>query len=153
VNKKSLIQKLHNVVQAKYEEMLAAARETSAGATDPESVAKSKYDTQGLEASYLAAGQGEQVEALAQALRSLAPAAFPPFPENAKITAGALVETETHGEREFYLLAPDAGGTTFEHDGHEITVLTPEAPLRQKMLGLTAGDTLKMPPMSICRVL
>lgn len=151
--KETIIRQLRDVVRAQYERMLDAARETSAGAADPESVAKSKYETQGLEASYLAAGQGEQAEALAEAVSSLAPTAFPPFPQDAEIAPGALVETEADGERSFYLLAPMAGGISCEYEGCEVTILTPEAPLRQKMLGLATGDTLEHPPLRICRVL
>lgn len=153
MDKSTLIERVRDAVREKYEQMLGSARETSAGVVDPESKAEGKYDTRGLEASYLAAGQGEQVEALAEALQSLSPAAFPPFPEGAAIGPGALVEAESGGEKSFFLLAPKAGGMTCEHDGCEVTVLTPVAPLRQKMLGLKAGDLLEQPPMRICRVL
>lgn len=153
VEKPEIINLVREAVKAKYDRMLEAARDTAAGVTDPENKAENKYDTRGLEASYLAAGQGEQVEELAEAVRMLQPAAFPVFEDGAEIAAGALVEGEIAGERLFYLLAPKAGGIVCEHEGFEVTVLTPEAPLRQKLLGLRAGDAVAQPSMKVLRVL
>lgn len=153
MEKSIIIQGLHDAALAIYQRMLEAAQDTSAAATDPESKAEGKYDTRGLEASYLAAGQGEQVAALAEALQSLQPSAFPPFQPDEKIAAGALVETESDGEKAYFLLAPKGGGMSSEHEGYEVTVLTPEAPLRQKLLGLKAGNHIEQPPLKISRIL
>ncbi len=153
MEKSIIIQSLHDAALAIYQRMLEAAKDTSAAATDPESKAEGKYDTRGLEASYLAAGQGEQVAALAEALRSLQPSAFPPFAPDDKIAPGALVETESGGEKSYFLLAPKGGGISSEHEGREVTVLTPDAPLRKKLLSLKAGDRIEQPPLKISRVL
>jgi hypothetical protein len=153
VEKSTIINLVRDAVKAKYDRMLEAARETASGVTDPENKAENKYDTRGLEASYLAAGQGEQVEALAEAVLMFQPSAFPRFEDGAQVAAGALVEGEIGGERLYYLLAPKAGGITCEFDGCEVTVLTPEAPLRQRLLGLKAGESLAQPPMRVLRVL
>ncbi len=148
-----MINLVRDAVKAKHDRMLEAARDTAAGVTDAENKAENKYDTRGLEASYLAAGQGEQVEALREAVLMFQPTAFPVFAEGEEVAAGALVEGDIAGERLFYLLAPRAGGITCEFEGCEVTVLTPEAPLRQKLLGLKAGDTITQPPMKVLRVL
>ena len=108
MEKSTIINLVRDAVKAKYEKMLEAARETAAGVTDPENKAEHKYDTRGLEASYLAAGQGEQAEALAEAVLMLQPTAFPMFGEGEQVAAGALVESEIGGERSFYLLAPNS---------------------------------------------
>ena len=153
MEKSTIINLVRDAVQAKYQRMLEAARETAAGVTDPENKAENKYDTRGLEASYLAAGQGEQVEALAEAVMMLQPSAFPKFDATDEIAAGALVEGEIGNERLFYLMAPKAGGITCQYQGCEVTVLTPDAPLRQKLLGLKAGDAVAQPPLKVLRVL
>ena len=152
VEKSTIINLVRDAVKAQYERMLEAARETASGVTDPENKAEHKYDTRGLEASYLAAGQGEQAEALAEAVLMFQEAAFPKFEEGSEIAAGALVEGQIGGERLFYLLAPKAGGVTCEFEGCEVTVLTPDAPLRQKMLGLKAGDAVDQPPLKVTGV-
>ena len=153
MEKTAVIERIRSVLQAQYEQMLAAAKETSAGATDPENKAEGKYDTRGLEASYLAAGQGEQVAELAAALEMFQPSTFPDFETGAEIASGALVEANFGGELLYFVLSPKAGGLTCDFGGIEVTVLTPEAPLRQKMMGLKAGDSLPQPPMRITRVL
>lgn len=153
MEKSTVINLVRDAVKATHDRMLEAARDTAAGVTDSENKAENKYDTRGLEASYLAAGQGEQVEALREALLMFQPTAFPSFAEDEQISAGALVEGDLKGERLFYLLAPRAGGITCEFEGCEVTVLTPEAPLRQKLLGLKAGDAVVQPPMKVLRVM
>ena len=148
-----IINLVREAVQEKYKRMLEAARDTASGVTDPENKAENKYDTRGLEASYLAAGQGEQVEALAEAVMMLQPTSFPKFASDEGVAAGALVEGEIRGERLYYLMAPKAGGITCEYEGCEVTVLTPDAPLRQKLLGLKAGDQVDQPPLRVVKVL
>lgn len=133
--------------------MLAAARAIEAVATDPENRAENKYDTRGLEASYLAAGQGEQVEALAAALKAICVAGrFPPFSPEQRIGAGALVTLESGGERDCFLLAPAAGGVTVAIEGVEVTVLAPGAPLRGRLEGRAVGDRIADPAARIVNV-
>ena len=133
--------------------MIVAARAVEAAATDPESRSEGKYDTRGLEASYLAAGQSEQVDDLANSLRLMQRAdSFPDFQPGEGIRSGALVEVRIAGERDFFLLAPAAGGLSEMIDGNEVTVLAPGAPLRGKLEGRTAGDHLRDPEMQIVAV-
>ena len=56
------------------------------------------------------------------------------------VRLGTLVETEQEGQIVFYLLAPAGGGYTVEHEGFDCTVLAPESPLYQNLLGARAGD-------------
>ena len=116
-----------------------AARED---ATDEESRARSKYETQGLETSYLAAGQAARAEELSEVAIAFNNAPFPPFPSDAVIAEGALVQVDFAGDDDWFLLAPTAGGLSIEIDGSEITVLSPETPLRKELQGLRVGDTL-----------
>ena len=135
------------------ERTVMAARATEAAATDPESRAEGKYDTRGLEASYLAAGQSEQVEGLVKSLRLMRIADyFPVFSSGDQIKSGALVEVELAAERLFFLLAPSAGGLEVELDGIEVTVLAPGAPLRAKLEGYSVGNSINHPNMRIVSV-
>ena len=121
-----------------------AARSAHAEATHEQSKPENKYDTRGLEASYLARGQARQVAELEQSLhefRGLLGRAFIP---TAPVEVGALVELVAGMERNFYFLGPRAGGTEVEHDGHEITVITPQSPLGAQLLGHRAGERLKL---------
>ena len=140
-------------LEQSYQRMLASARSTERAATDAENRSEGKYDTRGLETSYLAAGQGEQVEELAAALQSLqAEHSFPDFDPGDAIDAGALVEADFGDEHDFFLLAPAAGGVVVEVDDAELTVLAPGAPLREKLMGLGEGEQLDDPPLRIVSV-
>jgi hypothetical protein len=151
-SKAELIERIRVELRSQFERLAQAAREAHAAATDPGSKAESKYDTRSLEASYLATGQAKQVEELATAVRIFETFDPPAFDIDAAIDAGALVETDLDSETAFFLLAPAAGGLTIDHLGAELTVLTPESPLYQQLLGRHTGDTLDRPPLFISEV-
>jgi hypothetical protein len=139
-------------LRERYERMLRAALDAHAAATDGESKAEDKYDTRGLEASYLAAGQAEQVEELALSIST-----FELLLANASSFVGiagpgALVEVDFGGERVFYLLAARAGGLSSEFEGCEVTVLAPDAPLRRKLNGLGEGARIQDPRLTVMSV-
>ena len=144
VNKDTVI----NLIIAKLTEELElyrrAARSAHSEATDPHSKAENKYDTRGLEASYLARGQAKQVAELEQSLHEFRALVGRHFIPTAPIDVGALVELLAGKDRSFYLIGPRAGGTEVEHDSHEITVMTPQSPLGGQLMGHKAGERLKL---------
>jgi len=143
MNKRDVIGRIREELEQQFALLKRASDTARADATDEESRARSKYDTQGLEASYLAAGQAERAEELAATITALNAAPFPPFTAKDPITEGALVETSLGGDPEWFLLAPCAGGLTVELQGREITVLGPGAPLRRELQGLKKGAQIK----------
>ncbi|HTH46049.1 MAG TPA: transcription elongation factor GreAB [Candidatus Limnocylindria bacterium] len=121
-----------------------AARAAHAEATDQHNKAENKYDTRGLEASYLARGQAKQVAELEQSLHEFRALLGRNFIPTAPIDVGALVELLAGKDRSFYLIGPRAGGTEVEHEGQEITVMTPQSPLGGQLMGHKAGEKLKL---------
>ncbi len=150
--KSELLDKIRADLRERLERLSKAAHEAHAAATDPGSKAEGKYDTRSLEASYLAAGQARQVESLASALRSFESLSLPEFEPYDAIDAGALVEIELAGESMHYLLVPSAGGSVIEHDGLEITLLTPESHLYGKLLEMSSGESLTIPKLTVVSV-
>ena len=115
-----------------------------AEATAEENRAENKYDTRGLEASYLAAGQANKVAELESALET-----FEELKEQSASDAveiGSLIELQQDGFVEWYFVGPTAGGTEIEIDGTEVLVITPESPLGSQIMGLEAGakDSLEL---------
>ncbi len=147
--KSALLDQIRTELRSRLELLSRAAMEAHAAATDPGSKAEGKYDTRSLEASYLAAGQARQVDDLAEAVRIFDGLTLPDFGKADPIDAGALVEVEIAGETSWFLLVPAAGGLEVFHGGREITLLTPESPLYQNLIGLSAGDSLDAPPMRV----
>jgi hypothetical protein len=150
--KDRLLDAIRAELRARFDRLTRAAKDAHAAATDPGSKAESKYDTRSLEASYLAAGQARQLEDLARDVSLFDTVSLPAFGIDDPIDAGALVEADLHGESTWFLLAPAAGGLEIVHDGLEITLLTPESALYQKLLGLRTGDRLDDPPLFVSEV-
>lgn len=125
--------------------LLSAAAETARqAATHEESKAENKYDTRGLEASYLAAGQSRRAEQIRGALaawRALQPR---PYDEACGIQLGALILLEAAaGQRQWLLLGPGGAGLKLSLDDAEITLITPHAPLGQQLLSRGPGDEVR----------
>ncbi len=138
--KAHLIRHVREALAERFAKMEAAARDAHAAASDPDSKAESKYDTRSLEASYLAAGQAQQVSEMAGAVARFSNFEARDFDLTDAIETGALVEVTGEEDSAWYLLAPAAGGLTVDYDGLEITVLTPASRLYQALLGKTLGD-------------
>lgn len=88
-----------------------AAQTAYETATHEENIAENKYDTLGLEASYLAAGQARRVEEIRQSLALCQNLPLRAYDEQRGIEIGALLGLEDEKGREQWLfLAPDAAG-------------------------------------------
>jgi len=121
-----------------------AADAARAEATDEQSKPENKYDTRGLEASYLAKGQSQKIVELETAIAEFEKLADREFGEKEAIDVGAFVELQQGRERSLYLVGPRAGGTEFGLDGEEIMVITPQSPLGSQLIGSKQGDVLKL---------
>lgn len=122
-----------------------ASKEAAAYATDDESKAESKWDTQGLEASYLAAGQAQQAKALIADFQILSNSRALFETVHRTATVGALVTCTGDGIESHFLIVPAAGGLSFELLQTEFTTLTLQTPLGQALLGKAIGDSVALP--------
>lgn len=138
--KSELLKALMAKLQVRLDAGQRASEEAARHATDEESRAESKWDTQGLEASYLAAGQARQVRETAVALQKLAQNRERLVAASARVELGALVEVEFAGEADRFYITPAGGGEAIvEPEGTRVTVLTPVSPLFQALQGRRAG--------------
>lgn len=144
MNKRALIRKIITQLTSDLETYVRAARASHYEATHEQSKAENKYDTRGLEASYLAGGQSRQaaeLEASIAAFEKLDGRAWAP---GQPIELGALVELEGAGERTLYLIGPRAGGTEVTHQKREVLVITLQSPLGEQLRGRQQGDVLQL---------
>jgi transcription elongation GreA/GreB family factor len=144
VDKRVLIEKIVAELRSELELLAKAAQAAHLEATHESSKAENKYDTRGLEASYLAAGQSRQANEAALAIDELRKLPLRPFSAEDEIDVGAIVETASKREKNFYFIAPRAGGTEVSLNGCEILVITPQSPLGQQLFGRKQGEKLKV---------
>ena len=138
MGKKSVILKIIESLQSELETYIRAAKSSHAEATAEENRAENKYDTRGLEASYLAAGQANKVSELESAITAFKDLLNQPTHEAIEI--GSLIELDQEGFTEFYFIGPTAGGTEVEVEGTEILVITSESPLGSQLISLNPGQ-------------
>ncbi len=150
MEKSEIIEALKAQLREKYQRAVGAMHAAAEAATGEDTKAESKYDTRGLEASYLAAGQVDQADRLARELQAVELFKFPSLDDRSKIVPGALVQGTMDGKSVYYLLAPGGGGITLESTSGEIvTVLGSEAPLRGHLLDQKVGTRIERPPMEV----
>lgn len=121
-----------------------ANRSAASGATDSESRAESKWDTQGLEASYLARGYAQQYEQLvanAEKLKSFESISFAGKP----VGVGALVKCQAGEFVDWYFLLPCCGGMELQAEGEALTIITVDSPLGVALAGKREGDSYRQP--------
>ncbi|SDU99037.1 GreA/GreB family elongation factor [Pseudomonas mucidolens] len=122
-----------------------AAQTAYETATHEENIAENKYDTLGLEASYLAAGQAKRVEEIKQALTLCQNLSLRAYDEQRGIEMGSLLGLEDEqGRQQWLFLAPDAAGLKVDVVGQPVTVITPRSPLGNSLLGKFEEDEVEI---------
>jgi transcription elongation GreA/GreB family factor len=144
MNKRALIRKIVDQLAEELQVYFRAAAASRTEATHEQSKAENKYDTRGLEASYLARGQSKQAAEIQGAIAAFEKLKPRNFGDGEPVDVGAFVELETNGEKAAYFIGPRAGGTEVIHDRREVLVITPESPLGQQLMGKKQGEVLKL---------
>lgn len=140
MNKTKIFEALIAELEDELRRQLSAQTIAAEGATHAEAKAETKWDTCGLEQSYLARGLAKQFEILAikvAELRAFVPVDFSGRP----IGVGALIETEMNGFKALFMLLNCGGGVELMIDGQEVTVITPDSPVGAALLEKTTGMT------------
>lgn len=129
---------------------IQAAKDAHEAATHSESVAENKYDTFGLESSYLAQGQQKRVEQINQALIYFCQLTFndncAPNADSQLIAPLSLITLKAIEDEQIltFFLANHSGGLKINVNGLSMRVLTPESPLGCALLDKEIGDDVEM---------
>ena len=140
MDKTKIMEAVFQSLEAELKRQLKGQAMAAEGATHAEAKAETKWDTCGLEQSYLARGLAKQFEKLAgqvEDFRTFKPADY----TGRTIDIGALIETETDGFNDVFFLLYCGGGIEVEVDGREITVITPDSPVGGALKGKAEGAT------------
>jgi transcription elongation GreA/GreB family factor len=144
MTKRAVIQKIIETLQSELETYTRAAKASHAEATAEENRAENKYDTRGLEASYLAAGQANKIVELEESIAAFGELQNRRFGSDEGIEVGALIEISQDGEHAHYFIGPSTGGTEVEVQDTEVLVITPQSPLGSQLQGAAQGKKMKI---------
>jgi len=145
MNKADVLQRITVKLKVDLDIAQRAAQTAYEAATHEENIAENKYDTLGLEASYLAAGQARRVEEIRQSLVVYEQWPLKPFDESRGIQVGDLVAVENdNGQTQYIFLGPDAAGLKVSSDDRLITVITAHAPMGRQLRGKFEGDVVQI---------
>jgi transcription elongation GreA/GreB family factor len=139
MNKLTVVQALRATLQAELDAVLRVANMAVEEATHAESKPENKYDTRGLEASYLAAGQARRVGELRQGL-----AFFDTLvggdAVHRRVQVGALVCLEEGDETWWCFLSAGGGGSSVHLDGRRVRLLSTRSPAGRALMGCELDD-------------
>lgn len=145
MDKNNLIKKILTVLEDNLQNLITAALEAKAEATSEESKAENKYDTRGLEASYLAGAQAKRADELKSTIDKISKMGLKIFDEDSSIDLTALVTLEDQNQvSKCLFILPFAGGTKITEENKEIFVITPQSPLGQKLMGLELDSEFRI---------
>lgn len=145
IDKSKIIKAILTELMDKMNVLVTAALEAKEAATSPESKAENKYDTRGLEASYLAGAQAKRAADLKIQISDFQQLKMKDFDVESAIESTALVLVEVDGKEEklFFMVPPQTGGSTVTVDDNKIQSLSVSSPLGQLFVGKKAEDVVE----------
>ena len=145
MQKEDLVNQIIKTLTADLKTLTEAAKTAHAAATHAECLPDNKYDTTGLEASYIAQGQANRAQDIRKSLECYRNLVIRPFDDETPIRLTALVTMEADdGRCRQVFLGPDAGGLKLVDGDAECIVITPESPLGRALLGKICGDEIQV---------
>lgn len=143
--KDELLKKIIQEIERELNTIVASAFEAKEAATNEESKAENKYDTRGLEASYLAGAQSKRAMEIQRNLSELKKQQLKRFNSETPIDTTALVEIEIEDEdhSQWFFILPQSGGMKIRFGDKEILVVSRTSPIAQKMIGKKEGDSFE----------
>lgn len=142
MNKQELLERIIERLAQEADALAKGARSAHQDATDPESKAENKYDTRGLEASYLAGAQSKMAADALHTLSVYQTMELKEFSDHTPIGLTAYVVLESDdGMSSFYFLGDKGGGIEVIYEGKKVLLITPASPIGNQLMGRTVGDS------------
>ena len=142
--KQTILDAVIRVLETELERQAQANAQSNAATTFSASNADKQRDTTGYEAAYLARGYAQHALTVRNHIDQLKMMEAEDF-TGQEIDIGALVEVEMDGAADWYLLLSGGGGTEVSVDGQTVTVITPESPLGQELMGNIEAGFVRLP--------
>lgn len=141
MNKAELLQRIIDTLTFDLDVAQRAAQTAYETATAEENIAENKYDTLGLEASYLATGQARRMEEIRQARAAYQQLMLRDYDPARGIQISNLVTLEAeNGSCQHLFIGPEGAGLKIGQGEQLVTVITPRSPLGQNLMGKHEDD-------------
>lgn len=141
--KSELVKAFISALQKDIAVTLNASLSSHKAATDEENIPDNKYDTQSLEASYIAQGQANRAQELRNTLNMFQTMVLQDFDNQMPISLSALVTVKNEEEKEkYFFLVASGGGRSVIYENKTIMVVTPSSPVGSMLMGKEVGDII-----------
>lgn len=149
MNKQRLLEQILVTLEVIRQQAINAAMQAYTTATADENVAENKYDTLGLEASYLAQGQAQRVAECEQDIAAYTLLLQAGISEILSVSIGALVHIiNDQGVEQRLFIGPKSGGLTVNYADknrmQEIQIITPASPIGAALLKREEGEEFEL---------
>jgi transcription elongation GreA/GreB family factor len=144
-DKKVILQAFVSHFESELQMMIRAAKHARESATSDEVKSQDKYDTQSIEASYLAGAQEKRAEELKTALGITTELLKKIEAFSDRIVDGSLVVLENMDRKsqQIFFVLPRDGGHKVTVDSQSILSLSSSSPLGESLIGRRAGDSFE----------
>jgi len=145
MNKQSLLNAVVEILEKDLQAIVDASSVARKAATEGEAKAEHKYDTRGIEQSYLADGQARRGAELMESIAHLKALPLLNFQKSSPVQISAIVEVESEREDfQLFFILPSRGGIKVDFEGQEILTLSPDSPMGENILGKFTGDEFEV---------
>nr|WP_314481504.1 GreA/GreB family elongation factor [uncultured Pseudomonas sp.] len=145
MDKARLIAQIIAALEQDLDVLTRAAQTAYEAATAEENIAENKYDTLGLEASYLATGQARRSAEIRQALQTYRQLKLRDYDPQHGVQVSQLVTLEdAGGQCRRLIIGPEAAGLKIGLGDDTVTVITPRSPLGQQLMGKQIDDEISL---------
>ncbi|CAI8867499.1 MULTISPECIES: transcription elongation factor GreAB [Pseudomonas] len=152
MTKADLLQRIIDTLSFDLDVAQRAAQTAYEAATAEENIAENKYDTLGLEASYLATGQARRMEEIRQARAAYQQLLLRDYDPQRGIQVSNLVTLEAeNGTCQQLFLGPEGAGLKIGQGAQLVTVITPRSPLGQRLIGKVEEDEVSLVLGGVCQ--
>lgn len=141
-----ILEALKSQIQGDIQVQSGIVSRAQEAATHEELQAEGKYDTQGIEAGYLAGAQAKRLQELQAEWTQFQILEKIPDLENSKtVRVGSIVVTETEARKVIFFISNVRGGSTVSLSREEdVSVISPLSPLGKQLMGLEVGDAAEL---------
>lgn len=147
MNRKTVIDLIIRALEARFETAKAAAQQAREAAINEESVAETKYDTFGLESSYLAHGQSQRVIECENDWMQFSRQVPVEGDAKGKVALWSLIRLvplNSSMPLRYFFISNIAGGLSLQYQSSSLVLVSPETPVGKILLSQEEGECISL---------